>query len=331
MRDALNCITIGDENGIGLELIFKIWKKNKKKTGTFFILGNYYNISKISKNLKYSLKLRKIKKPDEAKKYFYKYLPILHLVSKNKKHNTLDSLSMSYKLAKKKSITGIVTLPINKNKIISVKRNFIDQTKYFGNLNKKESHMILYSKDIIVTPLTSHIPVIKIKDFINKKFIEKKIDLIINSLKKDFNINIPKIAISGLNPHSGESGKIGIEEIKVLKPIIKKFRKRRIIIDGPISSDSIFINYNINKYDCIITIYHDQALIPFKILNFNDGVNFTSGLDIIRTSPCHGTAYNIVGKNIANEKSLYNAIILANKIYKNRCNDQKIPKSKFSD
>lgn len=331
MKETLNCITIGDEKGIGLELIFKIWKKNKKKTGTFFILGNYYNISKILKNLNYSLKLKKISKPDEAKEYFYKYLPILHLVSKNKKYNTLDSLTMSYKLAKKQLITSIVTLPINKNKIITIKKNFIDQTKYFGHLNKKESHMILYSKKIIVSPITSHIPVIRIKDFINKEFVEKRIDLIINSLKKDFNINAPKILISGLNPHSGESGKIGIEEIKVIKPIIKKFMKRKIVIDGPVSSDSIFINYNISKYDCIITIYHDQALIPFKILNFYDGVNFTSGLDIIRTSPCHGTAYNITGKKIANEKSLYNAILLANKIYKNRYNDKKILKPKFSD
>ena len=118
MREILNCITIGDEKGVGLELIFKIWKKNKKNTGVFFILGNYYNISNISKKLNYNLKFKKINKSDEAKKYFYKYLPILHLVSKNKKYNSLDSLSISYKLAKNKSITGIITLPINKNKII---------------------------------------------------------------------------------------------------------------------------------------------------------------------------------------------------------------------
>ena len=331
MREILNCITIGDEKGVGLELIFKIWKKNKKNTGVFFILGNYYNISNISKKLNYNLKFKKINKSDEAKKYFYKYLPILHLVSKNKKYNSLDSLSISYKLAKNKLITGIITLPINKNKIISIKKNFIDQTKYFGKLNKKESHMILYSKKIIVSPITSHIPIIKIKYYINKKFIEKRINLIINSLKNDFKIDNPKIIISGLNPHSGESGKMGVEEIKVIEPIIKKFKKRKVMIDGPVSSDSVFKNYNINKYDCIITIYHDQALIPFKILNFNDGVNFTSGLDIIRTSPCHGTAYNIAGKNIADEKSLYSAILLANKIYKNRYNDKKIFKPKFFD
>ena len=331
MREILNCITIGDEKGVGLELIFKIWKKNKKNTGVFFILGNYYNIFNISKKLNYNLKFKKINKSDEAKKYFYKYLPILHLVSKNKKYNSLDSLSISYKLAKNKLITGIITLPINKNKIISIKKNFIDQTKYFGELNKKESHMILYSKKIIVSPITSHIPIIKIKYYINKKFIEKRINLIINSLKNDFKIDNPKIIISGLNPHSGESGKMGVEEIKVIEPIIKKFKKRKVMIDGPVSSDSVFKNYNINKYDCIITIYHDQALIPFKILNFNNGVNFTSGLDIIRTSPCHGTAYNIAGKNIADEKSLYSAILLANKIYKNRYNDKKIFKPKFFD
>jgi len=325
MRNILNCITIGDENGIGLELIYK------KKTGTFFILGNFYNISNISKKLNYSLKFKKINKPNEAKKYFLKYLPVLNLTSKSKNHNSLDALTISNKLAQKKLITGIITLPINKNKIILIKKTFIDQTQYYGDLNKKETHMILYSKKIIVSPLTTHIPIIKIKDYINKEFITKKIYAILNSLKKDFNFNNTKIAISGLNPHSGESGKIGFEEIKILQPIIKEFKKRGIMIDGPISADSIFMNYNIKKYDCIITIYHDQALIPFKILNFNDGVNFTSGLDIIRTSPCHGTAYNIVGKKIAGEKSLYNAILLANIIYKNRYNDKKILKSKFSN
>lgn len=320
MKKILNCITIGDEKGIGLELIYKIWKNHKKNTKTFFLIGNYSNIKRKLKKYNNSIKLFKINNPSEAKRYFNKYLPVINLNSNLNEKITLDALNIAYKYVKEKLITGIITLPINKNKIISINKNFIDQTDYFGRLDKKESSMILYSNKIIVFPLTTHIPINKIGKYINKSYVRKKIKKLFVSLNKDFNLNNFKIGISGLNPHAGENGKIGVEEKKILTPIIKEFKKKGFMIKGPISPDAIFLNKNLKKFDCIITMYHDQALIPFKILNYDDGVNFTSGLSFIRTSPCHGTAYDIVGKNIGNEKSLLNAIKLANLINKNRNN-----------
>ena len=323
MKNILNCITIGDYDGIGIELICKIWKKHKKNTKKFFIIGNYNNINKKIKKYNIKIKTKNIIYPNETIKYFDKYLPILNINSKNNIEGTLDSLKIANKLARQKLVSSIITLPINKEKIISIDKKFIDQTKFFGKNNEENVNMILYSKNIIVCPITSHIELKKVKNYINKKFLIKKIYSIIEALQFNFKIKKMNIAVSGLNPHSGENGKIGKEENQIIKPVIEYFRKNNFKVDGPISGDSIFLKKNIIKYDCIITMYHDQALIPFKLLNFYSGVNFTSGIDIIRTSPCHGTAYDVVGKKIANEKSLYNAIILANKIYKNRKQCQK--------
>ena len=331
MNKILNCITVGDIDGIGLELIFKIWNKNRKKTKAFFLLGDYSKINKKFNNYNYNYKLKKIKTPDEANKYFNNYLPILHIKSVNKTQNSLDSINKSFYFAKNKLVTSIITLPINKEKIISIKKTFMGHTEHYEKLDKTNSNMIFYHKDIIVSPLTTHISINNVTNYINTQNLKNKINSLINSLINDFNIKNPKIAISGLNPHAGENSKIGIEEKKIIIPIVKYFKQQKKSISGPFSGDSIFLKFNRKKYDCILTMLHDQALIPFKLLSFDKGVNFTSGLSFVRTSPCHGTAYDLVGKNKASEKSLYNAILLANKIYKYKKNDKKISRTKFSN
>ena len=166
--------------------------------------------------------------------------------------------------------------------------------------------------------------------FLVKNYIRKKIKSLLKCLIIDFKIKNPKIAVSGLNPHSGEDGKIGLEEKKTIYPVINEFKTKGINISGPYPCDSMFSKKNIKKFDCFITMFHDQALIAFKLLSFDEGVNFTSGLSVVRTSPCHGTAYDLVGKNIAKEDSLLNAIRLANRIYLNRNYDKKIFRPKFS-
>ena len=179
--------------------------------------------------------------------------------------------------------------------------------------------MILFHKKIIVSPLTTHIEVKKISKIIsNKKFLYKQIVSLYNSLKFDFMINKPKIIISGFNPHSGENGNIGQEEIKSLIPVIKKLKKNGISIYGPFSADSILVKENLKNYDCFVFMFHDQALIPFKYISQFSGVNYTSNLKIIRTSPDHGTAYNLVGTNKITDKSFINCFKLVKKIYKNR-------------
>jgi len=183
--------------------------------------------------------------------------------------------------------------------------------------------MIFYSKSVMISTLTTHIPLNKINKFIkHKKLIYQKIYSLNESLKIDFNIKKPKIAIAGINPHAGEDGMIGHEEINLLNPVIKKLKINSVHIDGPFSASTMFNNLNRKKYNCFICIYHDQALIPFKIICPFGGVNFTSSLGIIRTSPDHGTAYDLINTNKANNQSLINSFIIAEKIYTNRLKNE---------
>ena len=180
-------------------------------------------------------------------------------------------------------------------------------------------YMILFHNKIIISPLTTHRRLKDVNKLIaNKKFLYNQILNLNNSLKIDFNINKPKLIISGFNPHAGENGKLGSEEINYIIPIVKKLKKIKIDIEGPFSADSILIKNNLKKYDCFIFIYHDQALIPFKFISQFSGVNFTGNLDIIRTSPDHGTAYNLKNTKDISSKSFLNCYKLINKIYKNR-------------
>ena len=166
MKDILNCITVGDYDGIGIELICKIWKKHRKNTNFFFIIGNFNNINRKIKKYKIKIKTKKINYPNETKKYFDKYLPILNINAKTNIKGTLSALKIANKLAEQKLISGIITLPLNKEKIISINKKFIDQTKFFGKNNEENVNMILYSKKLIVCPITSHIPIIKIKKYL---------------------------------------------------------------------------------------------------------------------------------------------------------------------
>ena len=179
--------------------------------------------------------------------------------------------------------------------------------------------MILFNNKIIVSPITTHIKVNNISKLISRKdYLLNQIVNLNNTLKVDFNIKKPKLIISGLNPHAGENGNIGFEEIKIIKPLVSKLKHKGILIDGPFSADSILIKKNLKQYNCFVFIYHDQALIPFKFISKYSGVNYTGNLSIIRTSPDHGTAYDLVGsKNISN-KSFLNCFKLIKKIYKNR-------------
>jgi len=212
-------------------------------------------------------------------------------------------------------------LPIRKDLIINkIDKKFIGQTEYFQKKDKKKySNMILYHRKIIITPITTHIKISDLPKLIsNKKYIFKQIINLNNTLKFDFNIKKPKLIISGLNPHSGENGNIGKEEIDTIMPTINKLNKNGINIDGPYSADSMLIKKNLKIYNCFIFLFHDQALIPFKYISQFTGVNYTSNLNIIRTSPDHGTAYNLIGKKNISDKSFINCYKLIKKIYNNR-------------
>ena len=182
--------------------------------------------------------------------------------------------------------------------------------------------MFLVSDTLRVGVATGHIPLREVEKRINEELLESKLSKMIKSLQKDFGIKKPKIAVMGLNPHAGENGLLGDEEQKVITPAIKKMKDGHHLVMGPFPSDGFFGKGTFKQYDGILAMYHDQGLIPFKSMAFDEGVNYTAGLPFVRTSPDHGTAFGIAGKNEASETSFRNALYLANDIVRNRNENQ---------
>ena len=216
-------------------------------------------------------------------------------------------------------IDALVTGPIDKNTIHSDEFPFRGHTEFLTQeFNAGESLMLLTGNDLKIGLVTEHIPVKEIASHITRDRVELKIRLLELSLKKDFNISKPKIAVLGLNPHAGDEGLLGTEEQAIIKPVIAELKAKGKLIMGPFPADGFFASGQYAKYDAVLAMYHDQGLVAFKAIDFESGVNFTAGLPIVRTSPDHGTAYNIAGKNQADESSMRQAIYLACDILKNR-------------
>jgi 4-hydroxythreonine-4-phosphate dehydrogenase len=216
-------------------------------------------------------------------------------------------------------IDAVVTGPIDKNTIHGEDFPYRGHTDFFTTeFNAGESLMLLTGENLRVGLVTGHIPVKDIASSITRDQVELKIRLLELSLKKDFNIGKPKIAVLALNPHAGDEGLLGNEENEIIKPVINELKAKGKLIMGPFAADGFFASVQHTKYDGILAMYHDQGLVPFKAIDFNNGVNFTAGLPIVRTSPDHGTGYAIAGKNQADESSMRQAIYLACDIVKNR-------------
>jgi len=224
----------------------------------------------------------------------------------------------AYALAQGK-VDVLVTAPINKENIQSPDFNFPGHTEYldekFGDGN---SLMFLVSDTLRVAVVTGHIPVTQVAQALSPEKILKKLHVLNKSLIEDFEVRKPKIAVLGLNPHAGDNGVIGDEEKNIIIPAINKAKEEGLLVYGPYPADGFFGNSTYKNFDAVLAMYHDQGLIPFKTIAFNSGVNFTAGLPIVRTSPDHGTAYDIAGKNIASEESFRRAIYTAIDIYKIR-------------
>lgn len=231
----------------------------------------------------------------------------------------LAALDHAIKDLKEGKIDGLVTAPLNKNNINSPEKRFIGHTEYLTEaFEEKESLMFLVAEGIRVGLVTGHMPLSKVAENVTTENIRKKLDLMLNSLRNDFGINKPRIAVLGLNPHAGEDGLLGQEEEQIIKPVVKEFKDKGHLAFGPYSADGFFGMMHQKKFDAVLAMYHDQGLIPFKSLAFETGVNFTAGLPIVRTSPDHGTAYNIAGKKIADEGSMRAAVLEAYDIIRNR-------------
>lgn len=330
-------ISIGDLNGIGSEVILKTFADQRMLDFcTPVIFANNKLLSFYKKHFKMNINFQGV---DDAKKIIDGKFNVVNIWKDNLKINfgeedkflgkfTLQSLEAATQALKKGDIDTLVTAPINKNVIQSDKFNFPGHTDYLAkHLGGGESLMFMISQNLKVGLLTDHVAVKEVSEVITPSLIEKKINMISNSLKADFKVRKPKIAILGINPHSGDNGVIGKEDEEVLKPTIKKLQDKGNLVYGPYAADSFFGTKNYQNFDAVVAAYHDQGLIPFKTLSFGNGVNFTAGLEKVRTSPDHGTAYEIAGKGEADYTSFKEAVFASIEIFKNREEYEKLTKN----
>ncbi len=322
-------ISLGDVNGIGPEVILKSLKDQRilnhftpviygsGKVISFYrkSLGlenlNYHQVADISKVIPRKLNVINVWNdsievhPGEANKTGGNY--------------AVKSLVAAVNDLKDGHIHALTTAPLSKDLVQSDEFSFPGHTEYLTEqANEKESLMFLVNKGLRVGVVTGHVPLHEVSKRITKEKVVSKLTLMINSLKRDFGIKKPKVAVLGLNPHAGENGLLGKEEEDVIMPSIEQLREKNHLIWGPFPADGFFGQGTYRDFDGILAMYHDQGLIPFKTLAFEEGVNYTAGLPFIRTSPDHGTAFSIANKFEADETSFRNALYLANDIVRLR-------------
>ena len=319
-------ISIGDPNGIGIEVMLKALSNRPSNDNCNYIIYSAHELivnQKKDLNIK-SLPLKKIESFDEIsnnslniKEVFTESRYEFGVVDKNVSQNAIISFKEAVKDASDKKIDVLITSPIDKNLSFSKNFKYSGHTDYLRNYFNEDLIMLMVSKKLKVGLLTEHIA---LNDVVQNITIEKtirKLRLLYQVLNEDFGIIKPKIAVLSINPHIGDNGVIGTEDQKLLTPAINELNKNENIIFGPFSADTFFCN-NYAKYDAILAIYHDQGLIPFKTISFGEGVNYSAGLSIIRTSPDHGTGFDIAGKNIADPSSFRHALDLALDIHEVR-------------
>ena len=313
----LFAIVAGEPNSINSEIIVKAWKK---VGGNFFLIGNYSLIKKQIKKIGLSVKLLKInsiKQINNQKRLIIfdvklKHKSIFKINTKDSRDYILKCLNIAHDLAFSKKIAGFVNAPINK---VIFTNKFLGVTEYLAaknNVRNKEV-MVIYNKKLSVVPLTTHLEIKNVTKQITKKFILTKILALNNNYLSLFKKK-PKIVILGLNPHNSEN-RINSVENKIIRPSVKELQKVGIDIKGPYPADTIFTDQKKLKYNVIVGMYHDQVLAPFKAIFGYDAVNITLGLKYLRTSPDHGTAQDIIGKNKANPQSLIAAINFLDKMH----------------
>jgi 4-hydroxythreonine-4-phosphate dehydrogenase len=320
-------ISLGDINGVGIEIILKTFEdKRMLDFCTPVLFGSSKVVSIHKKVLDLNTSIHGIHSLDSivhGKVNLYNIWKEDVSVDIGKSTKTggqyaFQSLSRATHALKDGKVDVLVTAPINKENIQSEEFNFSGHTEYLEKELGGKSLMILMSNELRIGLITGHIPISKVAETITPELIESKVDTLYTSLKQDFNINKPKIAVLGLNPHTGDNGVIGKEDDDVIRPTIDKIKESGKLIFGPYAADGFFGSKIYTQFDGVLAMYHDQGLAPFKALSFGNGVNFTAGLNRIRTSPDHGTAFDIAGKGKANAESFKEALFAAIKIHRNR-------------
>lgn len=326
-------ITIGDINGIGPEVIIKSLEDNRiLKQFTPVIYGSGKVISYYRKNLnKESFSYQQISHID---KVVHNKVNVFNVWDDAVEINpgqanesggkyAVLSLQKAVEDLKDGKIDALTTAPLSKELVQSDDFKFPGHTEYLTQeAGEKESLMFLVHEGLRVGVVTGHVPLKDVSSNITKEKIVIKLQKMFKSLQKDFGIKKPRVAVLGMNPHAGENGLLGDEEEKVILPAINEIKSGHHIVAGPFPSDGFFGMGTYKQYDGVLAMYHDQGLIPFKTLAFEEGINYTAGLSFVRTSPDHGTAFSIAGKNVADETSFRNALYLANDIIRQRNENQ---------
>ncbi len=324
-------ITLGDFNGIGPEIIIKVLQD---KRITSLCTPIVYGSGKILTRYKRILNIEQFNyhQFNENSYLNEKKVNVVNCwqdqmniepgqVTEEAGLAAFLALQKSTDDLKNELIDAVVTCPINKANVKRKEFPFAGHTEYYAKeFGAEENVMMLCSETLKVGLVTVHVPLAAVAPLISRERIISKANTLIKSLKYDFGITKPKVAVLGLNPHAGEDGLLGEEDKNIIAPTVSELYKKGNLIYGPYPADGFFGMLMYQKFDAVLAMYHDQGLIPFKTLAFDEGVNFTAGLSIVRTSPDHGTAYNIAGKGIANERSLREAIFLAIDVVKNRRN-----------
>ncbi len=329
-------ISIGDLNGIGGEIVLKTFEDSRMLDFcTPVIFASVKTLSFLKKHFDLSLNFQGV---DNVSQVLDGKINVVNVWKENLTLNfgaedpeigkyAFQSLKAATAALKNDDIDVLVTAPINKNTIQSEEFNFPGHTNYLAKELEGESLMFMITNSLKVGLLTDHVPLKDIAQVITPELIEKKISIIQKTLKEDFRVSKPRIAVLGINPHSGDNGLIGQEDETILKPTLQKLRDKGLLVYGPYAADSFFGSKNHANFDAVIAAYHDQGLIPFKTLSFGEGVNYTAGLRKIRTSPDHGTAFEIAGKNEANINSFKEAVFKAIEIYNTRREYVKLTKN----
>lgn len=313
-------VSLGDPAGIGPEVVAKAWAQRESRgLAPFFAVGDARSISAV-----WDGPTIRISQPDEAVAQFGQALPVIEVEDAGEivpgepnvpgARCSLDSLEMAAGLARSGAAGGLVTGPVSKTQLYSVGFTYPGQTEFIAErcgVAADNVAMMLVGPTLRTVPVTTHVALRDIFDLLTIDLILAKIRTTERGLVRNFGIAAPRLVLAGLNPHAGEQGAIGREEIEILQPAVEQARAEGIDIVGPLAADSLFHPRARERYDAAICLYHDQALIPLKALHFDEGVNMTLGLPIVRTAPDHGTAFEIAGQDLADSGAMIAAIALA--------------------
>lgn len=330
MNKVIVGISIGDINGVGLEVIIKsLSAPQLLNYCTPIIYGSSKVISYHKNIVEEDFPFHSIRSVDQAQdgkinivNCWQENVNItLGKATKEGGEYALRSLDAATKDLKDGLVDALVTAPINKEAMKMAAFKFTGHTEFLTYmLEGKENLMFMVNENLRIGMVTNHIPLEQVASLLSKELIIRKINIMHDSLKMDFGIERPTIAVLGLNPHAGDNGVIGDEEEKKIRPAIVECKKKGILVSGPFPADGFFGSKKYSKFDAVLAMYHDQGLIAFKLLSFGEGINFTAGLGKVRTSPDHGTGYDIAGQNLADPSSFRRALFLAMDIVRNRIN-----------